>query len=150
MQFAGAYDSFEEAIYTSAQAVIRGIPAMDVKSGELYSINDRFIDPITEVVISVMRELSMNPGEPSPAPAPVMITERARVYREYEGIWYPEPLEQAGDYVSAGSALAYTTDYYGNRLADMTAPDSGILLILFGTPPVTIGDNVAVIGRIPK
>jgi hypothetical protein len=41
------------------------------------------------------------------------------------------------------------TDYHGKELETISAPSAGVLLILFGTPPVNKGDNVVVIGRLP-
>jgi predicted deacylase len=149
VQFAGSYDSVDEAIYTSAQAVTLGIPAMDVESGELGRVDDPYVDPITDGALNVMRELKMIAGEPDLPPNPLFISDRARVYSAHDGIWYADALVQAGDYVSEGTRLGRITDYHGNELETITAPASGILLILFGTPPVNEGDNIVVIGRVP-
>jgi predicted deacylase len=149
VQFAGSYDSVDEAIYTSAQAVTLGIPAMDVESGELGGVDDPYVDPITDGALNVMRELKMIAGEPDLPPNPLFISDRARVYSAHDGIWYANALVQAGDYVSEGTHLGRITDYHGNELETITAPASGILLILFGTPPVNEGDNIVVIGRVP-
>ena len=149
VQFAGSYDSVDEAIYTSAQAVTLGIPAMDVESGELGRVDDPYVDPITDGALNVMRELKMIAGEPDLPPNPLFISDRARVYSAHDGIWYANALVQAGDYVSEGTHLGRITDYHGNELETITAPASGILLILFGTPPVNEGDNIVVIGRVP-
>ena len=54
VQFAGSYSSLDDAIYTSAQSVTRGIPSIDVESGELGVIDDVFIDPITDGALSVL------------------------------------------------------------------------------------------------
>ena len=149
VQFAGSYDSVEEAIYTSAQAVTLGIPAMDVESGELGRADEPYVDPITEGALNVMRELNMIAGEPELPPNPLFIADRARVYSEHTGIWYADTLVQTGDYVSEGTRLGRITDYHGNELETITAPASGILLILFGTPPVNEGDNIVVVGKVP-
>lgn len=148
VQFAGSYDSVEEAIYTSAQAVTLGIPAMDVESGELGKADDPYVDPITDGALNVMRELNMIAGEPDLPPNPLFIRDRARVYSAHDGIWYADALVQTGDYVSEGARLGKITDYHGNELETIVAPASGILLILFGTPPVNEGDNIVVIGRV--
>jgi hypothetical protein len=42
------------------------------------------------------------------------------------------------------------TDYLCRELETITAPASGVLLILFGTPPVNEGDAVVVIGEIDE
>ncbi len=149
VQFAGDYPSVNEAIYTSAQAVARGIPAMDVESGELGLTDDSYVDPIIKGTLNVLRELAMLPGEPEVPANPLFISERARVYSEHDGVWRPDPLAQAGSYVNEGSRLGMITDYFGRELTTITAPASGVLLILFGTPPVNVGDNLVVVGKVP-
>ena len=148
VQFAGSYSSLDDAIYTSAQSVTRGIPSIDVESGELGVIDDVFIDPITDGAMSVLRELGMVAGEPIVPANPLLISDRARVYSEYEGIWHKNMLVQTGDYVTEGTELGVITDYFGKELQTVVAPASGILLILFGTPPVNVDDNIAVIGKV--
>ena len=148
VQFAGSYSSLDDAIYTSAQSVTRGIPSIDVESGELGVIDDVFIDPITDGAMSVLRELGMVAGEPIVPANPLFISDRARVYSEYEGIWHQNKLVQTGDYVTEGTELGVITDYFGKELQTVVAPASGVLLILFGTPPVNVDDNIAVIGNV--
>lgn len=150
VQFGGSYQSVDEAIYTSAQAVTLGIPAMDVESGELGIIDEKYIDPITKGALNVMRELSMISGDPELPENPLFISDRARVYSEHQGIWYADQLVKTGDYVTKGTKLGRITDYFGNELATITAPASGVLLILFGTPPVNEGDPIVVIGKLPN
>jgi len=148
VRFRGPIETPEQAIYTSAQAVALGIPAMDVESGELGSTDERYVRPIVEGVFSVMRELDMLPGVPDTPDSPLYIDERARIYSEHRGIWYPSDLVRTGDYVKEGTLLGCITDYHGNPLADITAPASGMLLILFDSPPVNVGDNLVVIGAV--
>lgn len=148
VEFGGDVESPQSQIYTSAQAVALGIPAMDVESGELGVVSDLYIDPITTGVLSVMRALDMIPGEPAPTEAPSFISERARVYSDFDGVWHAEPGVRAGRYVHEGAKLGSITDYHGKKLADVAAPASGVLLIVFGTPPVNEGDNIAVIGLV--
>jgi len=51
---------------------------------------------------------------------------------------------------SEGTELGVITDYFGKELQTVVAPASGILLILFGTPPVNEGDNLVVIGKVAQ
>ena len=120
-----------------------------MESGELGVIDDVFIDPITDGALSVLRELGMIEGEPIVAANPLVISDRARVYSEYEGIWHKDALVKTGDFVTKGTELGVITDYFGKELQTVVAPASGVLLILFGTPPVNMDDNIAVIGKVP-
>ena len=150
VQFSGSYANVEDAIYTSAQAVTRGIPAIDIESGELGVVADVFIDPIIKGVLNVMKELEMLTGPLEPSNNPLLVAERARIYSEHQGIWHADALVKTGDYVTQGTKLGLITDYFGNHLETIYAPASGVLLILFGTPPVNEGDNIAVIGQLPE
>ena len=148
VEFSGDLTDTASRIYTSAQAVHRGVPSIDIESGGLGSTEERFVLPIVEGSLSVMRELAMIPGEPSTGPEPTFIAERARVYSDFDGIWYPDAKIEAGDYVTRGTALGHITDYFGNTVQEVSAPASGVLLILFATPPVNEGDNIVVIGEV--
>ena len=148
VRFAGSYTSADEAIYTSAQAVTLGIPAIDIESGELGSTDDRYIDPIMNGTLSIMRDLEMIPGEPNVVENPLVISERSRIYSNHDGMFYADSKVETGDYVTAGTRLGAITDYHGNMLEEIFAPSAGVLLILFGTPPVNSGDNIVVVGEL--
>ena len=136
------------AIWCGSTAVARGIPSIDIESGELGRIEDRRIEPIVDGILSVMREFEMLEGEPSPTLDPVFIHERAYVKSEHDGIWYPDPRVEAGQFVSKGARLGVLTDLYGNELLEARAPESGMLLIMLGTPPVNAGETIAVIANV--
>ena len=150
VQFAGSYKSVNEAIYTSAQAVTLGVPAIDIESGELGIVDNKYIDPIIVGSLNIMRELDMIIGQPKLPTNPLLINSRTRIYSNHDGIFYADPKISAGDYITAGTSLGTITDYHGNTLENIRAPASGVLLILFGTPPVNKGDNIVVIGSITK
>ena len=148
VEFGGKLPQPSNRIYTSAQAVARGIPSIDIESGQLASSEPRFVQPIVDGSISVLRELEMIPGNPSPAQSPLMIRDRTRVNSEYDGIWYPDEKIDAGQFISEGTLLGKITDYHGRKLQDVRAPASGILLILIATPPVNRGESIVVIGSV--
>tara|TARA_E500000331_G_scaffold343094_1_gene377534 strand:- start:1929 stop:2117 length:189 start_codon:yes stop_codon:yes gene_type:complete len=56
---------------------------------------------------------------------------------------------ETGDYVREGIRLGMIADDHGYEPEMITTPASGILPTLSGAPPVTEGDNIMVIGRIP-
>ena len=147
VQFPGEVTRPRAAIYTSAQAVLRGIPAMDVESGGMGSTDEWAVEPIVEGVLGVLSELDMIPAEPAESTPPLIISERTRVNSDHDGIWYPNERIRAGDYIHEGAQLGHITDYHGSHLATINAPSSGVLLIRFGTPPVNRGDPLIVIGK---
>tara|TARA_Y100000385_G_C13071207_1_gene629152 strand:- start:201 stop:1301 length:1101 start_codon:yes stop_codon:yes gene_type:complete len=146
--FSGSYDSVEDAIYTSSQAVTLGIPAIDVESGERGLIDGQYVDPITVGVINVMRELEMIVGSPESSENPLFISDRVRLKSDHNGIWSPDSLVKTGDYINAGTRLGVISDYHGNELETITASESGVLLVFIVTPPINKGEDIAVIGKL--
>ncbi|MEM7049114.1 MAG: M14 family metallopeptidase [Acidobacteriota bacterium] len=138
----------ERAIWCGSAAVARGIPSIDVESGELGLVEERRIEPIVEGILSVMRDLEMLAGEPTPTREPLIIHERAYVKSEHDGIWHPDSRIEAGQFVSKGARLGVLTDFFGNQLFEARAPESGMLLIMLGTPPVNAGETIAVIANV--
>ena len=147
VEFQGELDP-ASAIWCGSAAVARGIPAIDVESGEMGLVEDRRVEPIVDGVLSVMRHLDMLEGDPSPTESPLFIRERAYVTSGHDGVWHPDERVRAGHYVRQGARLGVVTVFYGNELADARAPASGMLLILLGTPPVNRDETLAVIARV--
>ncbi|MEM1246587.1 MAG: M14 family metallopeptidase [Acidobacteriota bacterium] len=138
----------ESAIWCGASAVALDIPAIDIESGQRGLTDDEYVDPIVDGILSVLRDLDMMPGDPTPAADPFIVKDRARVYAKSSGLWTPDPRIKAGDYVTEGARLGVIKDWYGNVVQEAFAPKSGALLILFQSPPVNEGDNLAVIARV--
>ena len=44
--------------------------------------------------------------------------------------------------------IGYTTDYFGNRLADIKTPVSGVVVYVCSVPSMKKGDTAAYIGEI--
>jgi hypothetical protein len=44
--------------------------------------------------------------------------------------------------------VGYITDYFGNKIADMTAPVSGVITLVSSVPTMKKGDNVVYLGEI--
>ena len=148
VEFSGDVDPVKP-VWCGATAVARGIPSIDVESGEMGLIEDRRIEPIVDGVLSVMRELGMAEGEPSGATKPLFVRERYYAASEHDGVWEPDALVRAGQVVREGARLGIVRDFHGEVLAEVRAPGDGILLILLGTPPVNRGETIAVVARLP-
>ena len=136
------------AIWCGSAAVVRGIPSIDVESGELGRVEARRVEPIVDGILSVMRDLEMLVGVATPTKNPLIIRERTYVTSQHDGIWYPDSGLEAGAFVPKGAKLGVLTDMYGNVLLQARAPQSGMLLIVVSTPPVNAGETLAVIANV--
>ena len=44
--------------------------------------------------------------------------------------------------------IGYITDFFGNTLEKVKAPEAGVILYKIGTPPVNKGETLVVIGKV--
>ena len=72
--------------------------------------------------------------------------ERTQVLTSPEtGIWYPQV--ERGHTVGEGTVVGYVTDFFGQRTGAVRAPFAGVVLYVVGTPAMSKGEPVAMIGR---
>ncbi|HKQ76828.1 MAG TPA: M14 family metallopeptidase [Blastocatellia bacterium] len=136
------------SVYCSTTATTRGKPAITVESGGLGATDDESIARIEHGVMSVMRHLKMIEGQPQMVEHPMFI-DRSEVLRSAEtGIFYP--LVEKGHTVVKGALMGYVTDFFGKRIYEMRAPFAGEVLYILGTPPVTKGEPLAMVGHVAE
>lgn len=134
------------SLYCSTTATTRGKPAITIESGGLGATDEESIAQIERGVMSVMRHLKMIEGQPLMVERPMFI-DRSEVLRSAEtGIFYP--LVEKGHTVAKGTLMGYVTDFFGKRIFELRAPFSGEVLYILGTPPISKGEPLAMIGHV--
>lgn len=132
------------SMYCSTTAITRGKPAMTIESGGLGGRDGESVERIVRGILGVMREWQMLEGGPEPVAQPVYMDPSAVVTSPATGILYPKVAPD--QVVEAGAVLAEVTDFFGQRVAEVTAPIGGVVLYVVATPPITEGQPVACIG----
>ena len=134
------------SIYCSTTATTRGKPAITTESGALGETDHESLARTEWGVLNIMRHLKMLEGEAQMVAHPLFI-ERSEVLRSTAtGIFYP--LVERGHTVAQGTLLGYVTDFFGKRVYDLRATFSGEVLYILGTPPVSQGEPLAMIGQV--
>ena len=138
----------QPSLYCSAEAFKRNIPSVDIECGRLGMADPFLIDRIETGVISMLKYLEMLPSEneKTTSTPSLMITERYYVSSKYDGIFYPA--KKSGEYVSKGMKIGQITNYFGDVVETVYASEDGILLIIMNTPPINVGETIAVIGKV--
>jgi predicted deacylase len=132
------------SVYTSNTAITRGKPALTTETGGIAIVDEPSIRLVQDGVAGVMRHLGMRATGPAPAASPVYF-ERSEVLRAgVTGIFYAA-VEKGRD-VKKGTRIGHITDFHGKRLEEVLAPFDGHILYVVGTPPITKGEPVAMIG----
>jgi predicted deacylase len=133
------------SVYTQNTAQVRGKPAITTETGYLGMVVEDMVQRNETGVFRLLRYLRMLPGAVEMVDRPVYL-ERTQVLTSPEtGIWYP--LVERGHTVGEGTVIGYVTDFFGRRAGDVRAPFAGAVLYVVGTPAMSKGEPVAMIGR---
>jgi uncharacterized protein len=124
----------------------QGKPTIIAEAGHAGTTDAADVDSLVRGCRNVMRHLKMLPGAVTPVEHPVWIGQLTTVRSDYDGIFYPLVIPEA--YVQRGMIVGYVTDYFGNKLADVASPISGVVTYICSVPSMKKGDTVANIGEI--
>jgi predicted deacylase len=133
-----------KSLYCSTTAITRGKPALTIESGGLGGCEPESVDRIVHGIQGVMREWQMTESGPAPIARPVYLDPSAVVTSPATGILYP--LVAPDQVVEPGAILARVTDFFGQTIAEISAPIGGVVLYVVATPPINRGQPVACIG----
>jgi hypothetical protein len=134
------------SMYCANTAETRGKPAITTESGGLGRVDEESIARIERGVMSLLRLLHILEGEPTMVEHPLWIDRSEVIRSQVTGLFYP--LVEKDIAVPEGALLGYITDFFGQRIADVRAPFSGVVLYILGTPPVSINEPLAFVGHI--
>ena len=95
---------------------------------------------------NVMRTLGMIEGKPFVNEHPVYLVDDQEVNCNFDGILYTEVSKE--QFVSKGSRLGYTTDYWGNILEEYNAPVTGMVVLALDSPSVSKGKTVFRVSKV--
>ncbi len=132
--------------YLDNTANTRGKPAIAVEAGYSGTVRPEDVQLLVNGTLSVMRNLKMLAGAPTPVEHPVWIGKVDTVESPQAGVFYP--LVERGTYVAQGTRIGYVTDYFGRTIFEAKAPAAGVILYICGVPSMKQGDTVANVGEI--
>jgi predicted deacylase len=132
------------SMYLSNTAITRGKPAVTTETGGLGQVEEDAVVLTERGVAGVMRHLGMRADGPAPVANPKWISHDAVLRAGTSGLFYAavEP-EQV---VAKGALLGHITDFHGHTIEDFHAPFDGEVMYVIGTPPITKGEPVVMVG----
>jgi uncharacterized protein len=123
-----------------------GKPTIVVEAGHAGTTEAQDVDVLVRGTENVMRHLKMLPGVVTPVEHPIWIGRYSVITSQRDGIFYPLVVPEA--YVHKGMRIGYLTDYFGDKVWDVTSPVSGVVLYIGAVPSMKKGDNVGYIGEV--
>lgn len=135
----------QASVYTQNTAQIRGKPALTTEAGYLGIAAEDMIQRNVDGVFRLLRYFRMVPGEVELVRQPLFF-DRTEVLRSpATGVWHPQV--ERGQSVQKGALIGVLTDFFGVKQADIRAPFGGIVLYVVGTPAMSQGEPMGMIGE---
>ena len=132
--------------FSEYEAMRRGIPAIVVEIGDRGSVDPEMVEFALKGIKNVMKTIGMLEGKPFVVENPTYLLDEYFLVSNSDGIFYS--LVNKGDLVEEGALLGYITDYWGNKLEDLSAPFSGIVVKTFKAPAINKGENVIKMAKV--
>ena len=134
------------AVTISRFAEDHGKPTVVAEAGHAGTTDPADVDALVRGCENVMRYLKMLSGTVKPVEHPLWMSRISVVTSEHDGIFYPQAVPEG--YVQPGMILGYVTDYFGNKIADVLSPVSGVIIYICAVPSMKKGNPVAYVGEI--
>ncbi|MEW5916861.1 MAG: M14 family metallopeptidase [Gemmatimonadota bacterium] len=134
------------SLYVTNTALLRGKPAITTEIGYLGAPDEEMIRQNVASAMRLLRHLDMLPGPKEYVDAPLWIDRSEVLTSPESGTWHA--LVRRGETVQKGTALGRVTDYFGKELAVVRATMTGVVLYIVGTPAMTKGEPVGMVGHI--
>ncbi len=136
------------SVYCSQEAFHRKIPSVDIECGRLGVPGKAETDQIVSGMFSLLEHLQMmDTNKKNATKKPIVIAKRFSIKSKTTGLFYTE--KKAGDFIEKGELVGYITDFFGNTLENIKAPQSGMILYMIGTPPINKNETIMNVGIMP-
>lgn len=129
-------------------AISLGKPCITVLGGRSGTASPEDVAALMRGTTNVMRHLKMLPGTVKLTEHPLWLSHYVVLKGDQEGIFYPLAGPQA--YVQKGMKVGYITNYFGEKISDIVAPVSGVLIYIGSVPTVKKGDNLGYVGELAE
>lgn len=134
------------SLFTDQTALERGIPAITTETGQSGSNDPHWVRLAEEGVWNVLRHLDMIAEDEVANTGITWLSDYTVIKSPYSGIF--RAVTREGYAVAEGATLGVLIDFFGNELATIRAPFSGVVNYVISTPPVSEGEPVAMISKI--
>jgi hypothetical protein len=124
-------------------ATTRGKPSFTAEAGRSGPVEPGDVTMLSNGVLSVMGYLKMTTPAVKAMAKPVWV-EVTSVPSEHVGVFFPQVPRDA--HVKKGDRIGIVRDYLNRPIAEIQAPEAGIIMFIRALPSLKKGDTIATIG----
>ena len=129
---------------TFKTAAALGIPCIIAEAGQCGQLDEESTRRLMQGCTNVARHLGIVPGKPEPVVRLTVFRDYPWVRAEHTGCWYPAV--RIGEVVRRDQRIGSMKDYFGNLLAEYSAPADGTVILLATSLAMNVGDPLFGLG----
>ena len=129
-------------------AITLGKPCITVLGGHAGTASLEDVTALIDGTVNVMRHLKMLPGTVKLLEHPLWLSHYSVLKGDQEGFFYPVAVPEA--YVQKGMTVGYITNFFGEKVSEIVAPVSGVVIYIGSVPSVKKGDNLGYVGELTE
>ncbi len=133
-----------QSVYTQNTAQLRRKPSITTETGYLGLPIEAMVQRNYEGGIRLLRYLGMLAGRKEMVTAPIYVDKTEVIRSPDTGVW--QARVEPGTTVAKGTTIGILSDFFGNLIAEVKAPFAGEVLYVIGTPAMTKGEPVGMVG----
>jgi predicted deacylase len=130
--------------YLENTASTRGKPSITAEAGRSGPVQAGDAAALVNGVRGVMGFLKMTATSAAPVAKPVWVEKIVTIAADKDGVFYPAVDRDA--HIVKGARIGVVRDYWYRVVAEVTAPESGIIMFVRALPSLKKGDTIANIG----
>jgi len=132
------------SLYTQNTAQLRKKPSITTETGALGLPIESMVQRNYEGAIRLLRYLGMLGGPREMVTAPTYLVKTEVLRSPETGVWHARV--EPGHTVAQNAVIGVLTDYFGTVIAEIKAPFAGEVLYVVGTPAMSKGEPVGMVG----
>ena len=136
----------DESRFVDYTALTRGVPAITTETGQLGSVDGRWVSMAQNGIGNVLRDFGMLNVDAEGADAVTWLIDPEVLTSPADGVFTAAVRD--GYVVAENGRLGTLRDAFGDEIAVIRAPFAGVVNYVLGTPPVRVGEPLAMISRI--
>lgn len=136
------------SLYTSNTALTRGKAGITTETGQLGSDDRSWVDLAERGFWNLLRHVGMVEGGVERPRGIVWLDEYEVLRSPVAGVF--RPAVRDGYAIAEGGLLGVIEDFFGDPVQEVRAPFAGIVTYVLGTPPVSVGEPLAMVSRIGR
>jgi uncharacterized protein len=125
-------------------ASTRGKASFTAEAGRSGPVEAGDVAALVNGVKGTMAYLKMTDGKALTVAKPVWVERIASVTAEQDGVFRPQVGRDA--HVTKGAKIGAVTDYWGKTIAEIAAPETGIVMFVRALPSLKKGDTIVNVG----